>query len=267
MAVVERLAATLKMGVRVLKRTHGVGQWGEQTSEASIFTLDPHPPELELGRQAVVPSRRDIDVGPGVLAFLINDILSSEECDILAAVTERMGYSTFAPEINTPPGMRQNRASHWVANEDTADAFLRPLFVRFKHLLPQEIDGEALCQDVSFRLDQYKYLKGDIFNRHTDGCWPGYGVSQSGNSIVEWDGAESKLSMLLYLNDENDGVQGGATRLFPFDKSIDPVDVAPRKGSALFFRHGFGHDSVLHMGTQVRSGTPKYVARINILYA
>jgi hypothetical protein len=266
MAAIQQLATSLKMGAHVLGRTVGSGPWGQQTQEACIYTLAPHPVELELKHQTAPPCRTDIDVGPGGLAFVIDGILSSEECDALAAVTERMGYSSFAPEINTPPGMRQNQASHWVANEATANAFLRPLFCRFKHLLPQQIDGDSINSDVSFRLDHYKYCKGDVFNPHTDGCWPGYSVSQSGDSIVTWNGVESKLSMLLYLNDASDGVEGGATRLFPFGHHDAPVDIAPRKGSALFFRHGFGDDSVLHMGTKVTSDIPKYVARINVLY-
>lgn len=42
--------------------------------------------------------------------------------------------------------------------------------------------------------------------------------------------------MLLYLNGPAEGVQGGNTRLFRPDGSA--VEVEPRKGSALFFRHG-----------------------------
>ena len=71
-------------------------------------------------------------------------------------------------------------------------------------------------------------------------------------------------TMLLYLNGEADGVQGGQTRLFRPDGS--PVDVLPVKGSALFFRHGFGRDSVRHIGCVVRGPVSKYVARINVMY-
>jgi hypothetical protein len=70
--------------------------------------------------------------------------------------------------------------------------------------------------------------------------------------------------MLLYLNGPEDGVQGGSTRLFKPDGSW--VDIIPRKGSALFFRHGFGADSVLHQGCQVSGSVSKYIARINVMY-
>jgi hypothetical protein len=44
------------------------------------------------------------------------------------------------------------------------------------------------------------------------------------------------------------------------------VDVTPKKGSALFFRHGFGSRSVLHEGSRVFGEVSKYVARINVMY-
>ena len=64
---------------------------------------------------------------------------------------------------------------------------------------------------------------------------------------------------------EADGVQGGNTRLYKPDGS--GVDVSPVKGSALFFRHGFGRDSVRHVGCQVSGAVSKYVARINVMYS
>jgi len=59
-------------------------------------------------------------------------------------------------------------------------------------------------------------------------------------------------------------VQGGQTRLFT--RQGRTVDVTPAKGSALFFRHGFGPASVVHEGRRVSGEVPKYVARINVMY-
>jgi hypothetical protein len=44
------------------------------------------------------------------------------------------------------------------------------------------------------------------------------------------------------------------------------IDVTPSKGSALFFRHGFTPESVIHVGDRVRGQVSKYVARINVMY-
>lgn len=111
----------------------------------------------------------------------------------------------------------------------------------------------------------YRYDDEDVFNKHTDGDWPGYILNDQRTSMEEMDNnIRSCLTMLLYLNGPADGVQGGSTRLFYQDG--DFIDVVPKKGSALFFRHGFGPSSVLHEGRTVTGSIPKYVARINILY-
>ena len=73
------------------------------------------------------------------------------------------------------------------------------------------------------------------------------------------------LTMILYLNGADDGVVGGQTRLFSPSGTV--VDITPSKGSALFFRHGFGRHSVVHEGSRVTGTAAKYVARINVMYA
>ena len=82
--------------------------------------------------------------------------------------------------------------------------------------------------------------------------------------MIKWDGVYSKLTMLLYLNSPKNGFQGGETVLYGKDGEI--VNIVPKTGSALFFRHGFGDESVSHKGARVMGDTPKYVARINVLY-
>ena len=42
--------------------------------------------------------------------------------------------------------------------------------------------------------------------------------------------------------------------------------MTPRRGTALFFRHGLHPGSVRHIGCTVRGPVPKYVARINVMY-
>ena len=75
---------------------------------ARLQTLAPLPSPL---------SRRDLDIGPGGLAFTIEGILTPDEADALTACGEAIfelnGNSRFAPGIQTPPGMRQNAAAHW----------------------------------------------------------------------------------------------------------------------------------------------------------
>jgi hypothetical protein len=218
------------------------------------------PPEaLRLGEMTPVPARQDIELG-GLLAFVVDHVVTHEEADAIVQATERMGYRPEAPGIATPPGMRMNKSVHWLADE----AMMQPLFARIGHLLPAMLDGGALFPAFSHRVNMYRYDDQDVFNRHTDGNWPGYSLSEDRTAMQEWpSNLRSGLTMLLYLNGPEDGVQGGHTRLL---HRHGAVDVVPKKGSALFFRHGFGPTSVVHEGCRVSGPVPKYVARINVMY-
>ena len=206
------------------------------------------------------PRRQDIALG-GLLAFVIEELVTPEEADAIVQASERMGYRDEAPGIATPPGMRMNKSVHWMADE----AMMAPLFERMAHLLPQTLAGASLLPALSHRINMYRYDDQDVFNLHTDGSWPGYSLSEDRAHMLEWnDAIRSGLTMLLYLNGPADGVQGGNTRLYKPDGTW--VDVSPVKGSALFFRHGFGLDSVRHIGCVVSGEVSKYVARINVMY-
>ena len=223
------------------------------------FESAPAALRLELGH-ALQPRRHDIDL-KGLQAFVIDEVVSAEEADALVEASERFGYRDEAPGIFTPPGMRMNKSVHWVAD----DALTGPMFERIRHLLPDTQNGRPLHARFSQRLNMYRYDANDVFNRHTDGNWPGYSLSTDRTAMREWaPGLRSGMTMLLYLNGQADGVQGGSTRLFRDDGHW--VDVMPVKGSALFFQHGAGPQSVLHEGCRVSGNVSKYVARINVMY-
>lgn len=207
------------------------------------------------------PTRKDIELG-GLLAFVVDDLVHAAEADAIVAASERMGFREEAPGIATPPGMRMNKSVHWLADA----ALMEPLFARLAALLPPTLDGATLYPALSHRLNMYRYDDNDVFNIHTDGSWPGYSLNPARSQMQEWGPqVHSGLTMLLYLNGPEEGVQGGNTRLFRPDGSA--VDVQPRKGSALFFRHGFGPHSVRHIGCRVSGPVSKYVARINVMYS
>jgi hypothetical protein len=192
---------------------------------------------------------------------VLSDVITASEADAIVTATERLGYRADAPGIATPPGMRINKSVHWVADE----TLMGPMFARIAHLMPQELAGAPLFPAFSRRLNMYRYDANDVFNRHTDGDWPGYSLSPDRSIMQEWPASlRSGLTMLLYLNGPADGVVGGSTRLFGLNGKT--IEVAPVKGSALFFRHGFGDDSVVHEGCRVAPPVSKYVARINVMY-
>ena len=203
--------------------------------------------------------RNDISID-GSIAFTVDNVLSPYEAATIIRITERLGYRSEAPGIVTAPGMRMNKSVHWVSDE----SILGPIFARIESHLPREIDGLILTNRLSHRLNMYKYDCNDVFNRHIDGDWPGYGLSRDSQTMVEWQGDRSKLTMLLYLNGHEDGIQGGETKLYRPDGDV--VSVAPKTGRALFFLHGHGRGSVVHEGARVLGTKSKYVARINVLY-
>ena len=135
---------------------------------------------------------------------------------------------------------------------------------RMKPFLPATLEGRALSPRLSQRINMYRYDTGDEFNLHTDGDWPGFGLSADGTGMVQWRGTHSMLTMLLYLNGAEDGIIGGETVLY--DKGEAGAIITPRTGRALFFRHGQNRASVLHAGARLGAGTSKYVARINVMY-
>ena len=238
---------------------------GGQVANTPVFAFHHTPAGLELSAQpALNVQRRDISLD-GLLAFEITGVLTAAESDALVAATEQLGYRDEAPGIQTPPGMRMNKSVHWIAPA----AMMAEIYRRIAPMLPQAIDARSLAPQLSQRLNMYRYDAGDVFNRHFDGDWPGYGLSGNADDpaarMAEWTGSRSMLTMILYLNGPEDGVVGGQTRLLGRAGAV--VDVTPSKGSALFFRHGFDMQSVMHEGCRVTGDAAKYVARINVMYA
>lgn len=245
---------------RVVARLPGSLPMGGTVPETPIHAFEASPACLHWSAQPLLqPRRRDIDLG-GLLAFTVDDVVTADEADALRDASEVFGYRDEAPGIATPPGMRMNKSVHWLAD----DAVLGPVMARIQALLPATIDGAVLHGRLSHRLNMYRYDEADVFNRHIDGDWPGYGLDAGRTAMQEWPGLRSCLTMLLYLNGPEDGVIGGNTRLLSRDGRW--VDVTPRRGSALFFRHGFHPGSVSHIGDRVGGPVPKYVARINVMY-
>ena len=233
---------------------------GGTKQKAQIFALEDTPKSLKFNLDDCKNQKKEnIDLN-GFLAFTIDNVITKGEADVLILLTEELGYREDAPGIHTPPGMRKNKTVHWVSE----GGVLRTIFERISSYLPAVLDGKKLSSKLSHRINFYKYDSGDIFNLHVDGDWPGYGLSGDGKSMVQWNGVHSKLTMLLYLNGIEDGIQGGKTNLF--GRHDELIEVAPKKGRALFFRHGSGAESVLHEGSLVLSTVPKYVARINVMY-
>ena len=194
------------------------------------------------------------------IAFSIDDVLSFDECNKVINITENFGFRAAAPGIQTPPGMRQNTTVHWMANP----ADVAELYRRVSPFLPSEIEGKVSMECLSHRFNTYRYTDGQQFRPHLDGDWPGFSINSSLNRMEKWDRGRSMMSMLLYLNGSQDGLDGGETLLMNGSEIVHRV--VPESGRALFFRHGIHPGSVMHAGAPVVGLIKKYVVRINVMY-
>lgn len=244
---------------RVVATLPGSLPMGGVQMDTPIFAFEQPAAPLQFEPNDLPRTRHELDIG-GQQAWLINDVVSAQEANAIIEATEFFGYQQAAPGISTPPGMRQNKSVHWIAD----GAMMQEIFRRIAPLLPQQVHGRDLYPRLSHRVNMYRYDENDVFNKHVDGDWPGYGLSEDRREMVQWEDAHSCFSMLLYLNDQSEGIVGGETRLYRPDGSH--LDVCPRKGAALFFRHGFSSESVPHEGRRILGPSPKYVARINVMY-
>ncbi|MBE04249.1 MAG: hypothetical protein CMD67_03820 [Gammaproteobacteria bacterium] len=232
---------------------------GSIKSNSPIYAID-CPPFLDPSVSKAKSTKR-IDIKAGEkLVFLVENLLLPHEADKVIEITELLGYRDDAPGIVTAPGLRLNKSVHWLADENT----IRVLFERLKPHLPQSLNGHKIASSLSQRINMYRYDKGDVFNPHIDGDWPGFGLSLDGQRMEQWEGMRSKLSLLLYLNGVDDGIEGGETAIY--DEGVVRALITPKKGRALLFRHGHNSDTVLHAGLIVSGSIPKYIARINVLY-
>lgn len=234
---------------------------GGVVPDTPIFTFSSPIDDLILvGEDHCKITKTEIDLGPGLLAFRINNVLNEQQCQRLIEAGEFLGFRSQAPGINTPPGMRQNKTVHWMADHILLDY----VYKKIQPLLPKFIGNLALMPQLSHRLNMYKYQQGDVFNDHIDGDWPGFSLDVERKKMIQWNEGRSCLTMLLYLNGSKSGVLGGATRLYGNNNSWH--DSSPETGDALFFRHGFVNNSVRHKGCTVISENPKYVVRVNVMY-
>jgi predicted 2-oxoglutarate/Fe(II)-dependent dioxygenase YbiX len=168
--------------------------------------------------------------------FTVPGFLSPEECAEVIALAEQSGFD--AATVRLEAG--QQLLAHIRNNERTmvaSAAWVDRLWFRLRRLPLPELDG-ARAVGLPRELRFYKYSPGQRFRMHKDGPW-------------REDGLSSRLSFLVYLNED---FEGGDTGFRDFV-------VRPRTGSALVFVHDTWHE-----GAAVSSGV-KYVLRSDVMYA
>jgi predicted 2-oxoglutarate/Fe(II)-dependent dioxygenase YbiX len=180
--------------------------------------------------------------------FTIESVFSPLECRDLIDRAEAIGFEAATVRSADGPMMMTNiRNNDRVVIDDVTLA--DQMWQRIQHLLP-ELDSATPC-GVDSQLRFYRYHPGQQFRRHKDGAVT--------NSV----GQTSKLSYMIYLNDECEGGDTAFREYYAIggvSKKIESI-VTPTIGMALLFRHELRHE-----GTSVTAGV-KYVLRSDVFYS
>ena len=200
-------------------------------------------------------------------AIFVSNVLSAEECEQIISLAESSpkGYVPDEPLTSAPPpeGFAPRAANFVLLSKIISGK----LYDRTKKHLPEWLGGEGEQRLVGLneRLRLYRYQPGAIYRPHIDGSWAGSGI-HNGEYVYDYFGDRwSKLTFLVYLNDDFAG--GGTAFYTPSSKvgTIDAHTVEPRQGSVLVFPHGLAA-SLVHEGCFCERGV-KYIIRTDALYS
>lgn len=192
-------------------------------------------------RHIHLPLRRDA----GKFAFMLENVLSQEECELLINEAEAIGFE--------PAGLGKSgkqvvvsdiRNSSRLITEDPVLA--AHLFARLRPFLPVIQQGRRII-GLNEQLKILRYEPGQKFVTHIDGSFCRPGTSN-----------RTYLTVQIYLS-EACRVEGGATR-FVAASGPGGTRCRPEQGRALVFQH-----SILHEGEEVKKGT-KYTIRTDVEY-
>jgi len=240
-------------------------------------------PELEMWLQRVLKVHEDkVDIGyaPNVAvtkkdvalvpeAFLLDNVLTLNECEKFITETERLGYAkvpfTYLSDGDVFKDIRNNLRVMWKVSPE----IMTPIWERIRPFIPENIEigpGKrvwTLNQEnpLNERFRFYRYDAKQIVTSHFDGSF--------------WRSFEEKshFTCIIYLND---GFTSGETTFFPGGKNSNhfikftfpkaPSKVRPRAGTALLFRHT-GPNSPMHQDSIHHSPKmKKYELRTDIMY-
>ncbi|XP_071104607.1 uncharacterized protein [Haliotis cracherodii] len=177
------------------------------------------------------------------LAFVLENVLTPEECEWYIAETERKGYELA--QVNTGIGQVtrtdiRNSSRHIWDSEEEANK----IWDRIKTFVP-EVFQQRRVMGLNERLRFLRYNPGEYFKRHEDG------------EYRRDNGERSLITVQVYLNE---GFVGGSTTFFGY--STDTIiPVVPKTGSVLVFQH-----DILHEGSTLEEGR-KYAVRTDVMYS
>ena len=189
------------------------------------------------------------DLWPASPGFLVvvPGFLSADECRQLRAAVDTVGLNAASLT-----DLRPRKDEAYLDRESLAfecAALSRKLWERLEAVVPA-IPGRRAV-GLSEKLRYYIYRRGQRFDAHVD-------VSNRGVR----PGEATEYTLLVYLNGQECGLQGGDTVFFA-NKRTELCRVEPQTG--LMLLHAHGNRCLLHAGDAVRKGE-KYVLRADVMY-
>jgi len=188
---------------------------------------------------------------------LVN-VLSVEECNKILAYAMAIGLQPDRPMSSQLSTLADNMI--WCADE----TLMTSIYQRCLPFLPAAIDGRKIA-GINRRWRLYRYTPGAEYRPHIDGGWPGSGVVDGAYVYDEKGDSWSRLTFLLYLNDD---FEDGHTTYFTPSKSegcLEAFKVVPSAGCVMVFPHGDSRNATLHEGSGVSKGA-KFIIRTDVLY-
>jgi len=230
-----------------------VKETGHTNPELPVWTCTEPGSVGYCENPAAVIERKGLPEIPG--AFHLLNVLSDAECDRFVQISEVLGYHGDAP-VSLPRRIRHNDNFNWIVDVSVDG----PIWERCRSFFGvSEFDGQhPLGLNARFRF--YRYGRGDYFNPHTDGAWPGSRVVD-GHLVADAYG--DRLSQMTFLIFLSDGYEGGRTLFHTGPATVVPVHTP--KGAILCFPHGFHPQHCVHAGEAVTAGK-KYIIRTDVLY-
>jgi prolyl 4-hydroxylase len=181
--------------------------------------------------------------------FIIDNFLSSEECDNLIELAESSGFKEATVNIGGGRGklIKDFRDCERVMIDDFKASSM--IFERIQNILPLFNEG-GMLSSVNERFRILKYNKDGKFETHYDGLFP--------RDLDEYS-ERSVFTLHIYLNE---GSNGGET-IFYHNKLFEGGEFKciPKKGRIAIFRQ----TEFAHCGAVVDDGL-KYTVRTDIMY-
>jgi len=235
------------------------------------FAAEGRPAETTLDyrkeedRPYCSPSLADDDRLLDGRAFVIRNVLSSQECDEWIRAAEEAGVHPPSSAVGT---LRTAKRTSNYQNPEFSELITQRLQesnVLTSTMLSAEEDkmGEFYGIHSNWRI--VRYDQGDSFCAHQDQMDSMQVFNNKDNGSKDF--IVSSHTLLIQLTQNTDG--GGATRFYPHSKvkTSQPgqydtaVDVFLPRGWAICFRQ----QGLIHAGQPVVSSEPKYVAQAGIL--